>query len=111
MPDIDRIMGLAPVIPVLVIDRIEDAVPIATALVEGGLPVLEVTLRTPVALDAIRAMREGPGGGVGAAPVLAPAGLDAALAAGAEFIVSPGLTDRLGRAAAEAGVPFLPGVA
>ena len=58
MRDLDAIMGAAPVIPVLVVDRLEDALPMARALVAGGLPVLEVTLRTPVALDAIRAMRE-----------------------------------------------------
>lgn len=111
MPDIERIMALAPVIPVLVIERLEHAVPIAEALVAGGLPVLEVTLRTPVALDAIAAMKEVPGAIVGAGTVLDPAQLRGALAAGAEFIVSPGLTERLGHAAAEAGVAFLPGVA
>ena len=111
MPDIDQILATAPVIPVLVIDRIEDAVPIAEALVEGGLPVLEVTLRTPVALDAIRAMARIPGAIVGAGTVLDPDQLDAARDAGARFIVSPGLTDRLGRAAAASGLPFLPGVA
>jgi 2-dehydro-3-deoxyphosphogluconate aldolase/(4S)-4-hydroxy-2-oxoglutarate aldolase len=111
MPELDRILALAPVIPVLVIDRVEDAVPIAEALVAGGLPVLEVTLRTPAALAAIAAMRQVPGAVIGAGTVLDPAQLDAALAAGAEFIVSPGLTDRLGTAAVAAGIPFLPGVA
>ena len=109
MRTIDDIMGLAPVIPVLVIDRVEDARPIAEALVAGGLPVLEVTLRTPAALDAIRAMRQVPGAVVGAGTVLDPAQLAAALDAGAEFIVSPGLTEPLGKAAASAGIPFLPG--
>lgn len=109
MRTIDDIMALAPVIPVLIIDRVEDAVPIAEALVEGGLPVLEVTLRTPVALAAIRAMRQVPGAVVGAGTVLDPDQLAAALDAGAEFIVSPGLTEPLGRAAASAGIPFLPG--
>lgn len=111
MTDIDTLTGLAPVIPVLVIDRLEDARPIAEALVAGGLPVLEVTLRTPVAFDAIREMKSVPGAVVGAGTVLDPAQLDAALSAGAEFIVSPGLTDRLGRAVTDAGVPFLPGTA
>src|SRR6185436_20071411 len=111
MPDIDQILGLAPVIPVLVVDRLEDAVPIAEALVAGGLPVLEVTLRTPVALDAIRAMAAVPGAVVGAGTVLDPGQLDAAQDAGARFIVSPGLTERLGQAAAASGLPFLPGIA
>ena len=111
MADIDQILGLAPVIPVLVIDRLEDAVPIAEALVEGGLPVLEVTLRTPVALDAIRAMAAVPGAVVGAGTVLDPGQLDAARSAGARFIVSPGLTERLGHAAAASGLPYLPGIA
>jgi len=109
MRTIDDIMALAPVIPVLIIDRIEDAVPIAEALVAGGLPVLEVTLRTPVALDAIRAMKQVPHAVVGAGTVLDPAQLAGALDAGAEFIVSPGLTEPLGKAAASADVPFLPG--
>ncbi|HVQ07658.1 MAG TPA: bifunctional 4-hydroxy-2-oxoglutarate aldolase/2-dehydro-3-deoxy-phosphogluconate aldolase [Allosphingosinicella sp.] len=110
MSEIDRLMGLAPVIPVLVIDRVEDARPIAEALLEGGLPVLEVTLRTPAALDAIRAMKQVPGAIVGAGTVLDPRQLGAALEAGAEFIVSPGLTELLGRAVAAEGVPYLPGV-
>lgn len=111
MRDLDTIMRAAPVIPVLVIERIEDALPIARALVEGGLPVLEVTLRTPAALDALRAMKEVEGAIVGAGTVLNPDQLDAAIHAGAEFAVSPGLTDQLGRAAAEAPIPLLPGTA
>jgi 2-dehydro-3-deoxyphosphogluconate aldolase/(4S)-4-hydroxy-2-oxoglutarate aldolase len=111
MNDVERIMRLAPVIPVLVIDDVAHAVPIAQALVAGGLPVLEVTLRTPAALDVIRAMKQVAGAVVGAGTVLNPAQLDAALSAGAEFIVSPGLTPSLGRAAIESGVPFLPGTA
>ena len=110
MRTIDEIMALAPVIPVLVVDRVEDAVPIAQALVDGGLPVLEVTLRTPAALEAIRAMKQVAGAVVGAGTVLDPRQLTEALDAGAEFIVSPGLTERLGEAAASAGIPFLPGV-
>jgi 2-dehydro-3-deoxyphosphogluconate aldolase/(4S)-4-hydroxy-2-oxoglutarate aldolase len=108
---IDQIMRTAPVIPVIVIDRVEDALPMAEALVAGGLRVLEVTLRTPAALAAMAVMKSVPGAIVGAGTVLNPAMLDSALAAGAEFIVSPGLTEPLGRAAIERGVPFLPGVA
>jgi len=109
MRTIDEIMNLAPVIPVLIVDSAEDALPIAEALVEGGLPVLEVTLRTPAAFDAIRRMKRVPGAVVGAGTVLDPAQLAAALDAGAEFIVSPGLTEPLGKAAASADIPFLPG--
>jgi 2-dehydro-3-deoxyphosphogluconate aldolase/(4S)-4-hydroxy-2-oxoglutarate aldolase len=111
MRDIDTIMAAAPVIPVLVIERAGDAVPIARALVQGGLPVLEVTLRTPAALDAIRAMKEVEGAIVGAGTVLDPDQLARAAEAGAEFAVSPGLTRRLGEAAAHAPIPLLPGVA
>ena len=108
---IEEIMRTAPVIPVLVVDRLEDAMPMAEALVSGGLRVLEVTLRTPVALDAIRAMREVDGAIVGAGTVVDQEQLQAAIDAGAQFIVSPGLTEALGRAAIRAEVPFLPGVA
>ncbi len=111
MTDIEAIMRTAPVIPVLVIEDAAHAIPIAQALVAGGLPVLEVTLRTAAALDVIRAMKQVPGAIVGAGTVLGPADLDAALAAGAEFIVSPGLTETLGRAAVSSGMPFLPGTA
>jgi 2-dehydro-3-deoxyphosphogluconate aldolase/(4S)-4-hydroxy-2-oxoglutarate aldolase len=111
MRDIDSILGAAPVIPVLTIERIEDAVPIARALVAGGLPVLEVTLRTPAALGAIRAMKAVDGAIVGAGTLLDPSHLDAAIAAGAEFAVSPGLTRALGEAALGAPIPLLPGVA
>ena len=110
-PAIDAIMALAPVIPVLVIEDVAHAVPIAEALVRGGLPALEVTLRTPCALDVIREMAQVPGAVVGAGTVLNPADLDKALAAGAKFIVSPGLTPALGAAAVASGVPFLPGTA
>jgi 2-dehydro-3-deoxyphosphogluconate aldolase/(4S)-4-hydroxy-2-oxoglutarate aldolase len=111
MSDIDALMRMAPVIPVIVIDDPAHAVPLAVALVAGGLPVLEVTLRTPAALDAIRAMKAVPGAVVGAGTVSSPAQLDAALAAGREFVVAPGLTEPLGEAAIAAGVPFLPGIA
>ena len=111
MPEIDRILAAAPVIPVLVIERVEDALPLARALVGGGLPVLEVTLRTPAALDAIRAMKSVEGAIVGAGTVLTPAQYRAAADAGAEFAVSPGLTDRIADAAGGGPVPLLPGVA
>jgi len=108
---IDAIMRTAPVIPVLIIDDLAQAIPLAEALVAGGLTVLEVTLRTPVALDAIRAMKTVPGAIVGAGTVLNPDDLAAAIDAGSEFIVSPGLTRSLGEAAIAAGIPFLPGTA
>lgn len=111
-PDgIVSVMQLAPVIPVLVIEDVAHAVPVAQALVAGGLPALEVTLRTPCALDVIREMQQVEGAVVGAGTVTGTADLDAALAAGSQFIVSPGLTENLGRAAVESGVPFLPGIA
>jgi 2-dehydro-3-deoxyphosphogluconate aldolase/(4S)-4-hydroxy-2-oxoglutarate aldolase len=106
-----RICRLAPVIPVLVIDDLAHARPLATALVAGGLPALEVTLRTPAALDAIRAMAEVPGGVVGAGTLLTPADVKAAKAAGATFGVSPGATDRLIAACEDEGLPLLPGAA
>lgn len=108
---IDDIMQTAPVIPVLVVDDAAHALPIARALVAGGLRVLEVTLRTPAALDVIREMASVDGAIVGAGTVLNPADLDAAVAAGAQFIVSPGLTEALGHAAMATGIPFLPGIA
>ncbi|ALH81756.1 bifunctional 4-hydroxy-2-oxoglutarate aldolase/2-dehydro-3-deoxy-phosphogluconate aldolase [Sphingopyxis macrogoltabida] len=108
---IDQIMRLAPVIPVIVIDRVEDAVPMAEALVAGGLPVLEVTLRTPAALDAIAAMKTVPGAVVGAGTVLNQPDLNKSIDAGAEFIVSPGITAGLCKAAIDNGIPFLPGTA
>ena len=111
MRNIEGVMRLAPVIPVLVIQDPADAGPIARALVAGGLRVIEVTLRTPAALDAIAEMRKVEGAVVGAGTVLNPAQLEQSLAAGAEFIVSPGLTEPLGRAAIASAVPFLPGIA
>ena len=106
---IDAILDMAPVIPVLVLDGSHDPAELATTLVAAGLPVIEVTLRTPSAFDAIRVMAGVPGAVVGAGTVLDERQLDQALGAGARFIVSPGLTDRLARAAKD--VPFLPGVA
>ena len=111
MNPIERIMRTAPVIPVLVIEYASQARPLAEALVAGGLKVLEVTLRTPAAFDAIREMKQVSGAIVGAGTVTNPLELDNALAAGAEFIVSPGLTERLARVAIGHQVPFLPGVA
>ena len=107
----DELMQLAPVIPVLVIDGATDPAALAETLVAAGLPVLEVTLRTPAALDAIRAMSKVAGAVVGAGTVINPATLDQALAAGARFIVSPGLTDTLGKAAIASGTAYLPGIA
>lgn len=111
MRDIESIMRLAPVIPVLVVDDIAEARPLAQALVNGGLTVLEVTLRTPVALDVIRRMNLVPGAVVGAGTVTNKDELEAAVAAGAEFIVSPGITEPLVTAAKRMGVPILPGIA
>jgi len=111
MSNIEAIMRAAPVIPVIVIDDIAHAVPLAEALVAGGLPALEVTLRTPQALDAIRAMKQVKGAIVGAGTVVNQADLEAALDAGCEFIVSPGLTPALAQAAIQHDVAFLPGIA
>ena len=111
MSRIEDIMLMAPVIPVLVIEDVSHARPIAEALVAGGLPVLEVTLRTSTALDVIREMKQVPGAIVGAGTVLNEFALDDALKAGSEFIVSPGLTESLAKAAIAANVPFLPGTA
>lgn len=104
-----EICRLAPVVPVLVVEDLAHAKPLAEALVKGGLPALEVTLRTPCALDAIRAMAEVPGGVVGAGTLLTPADVKAAKAAGATFGVSPGATDRLIAACEDEGLPLLPG--
>lgn len=108
---IDQLMQRAPVIPVLVLDGSCDPAALAETLVSAGLPVIEVTLRTPSALGAIRAMSGVPGAIVGAGTVLNVQMLDDAIEAGSKFIVSPGLTEPLGRAAIESGVPFLPGIA
>jgi 2-dehydro-3-deoxyphosphogluconate aldolase/(4S)-4-hydroxy-2-oxoglutarate aldolase len=107
----DDILAAAPVIPVIVLDRADDARPLAEALVRGGLRVLEVTLRTPAALESLHAMRGVEGAIVGAGTVLDVAQYDAAIAAGARFVVSPGLTDALVTAAATRMVPLLPGAA
>lgn len=111
MNDIEAIMRTSAVIPVLVIDDAATAKPLAEALVKGGLRVLEVTMRTAAALDAIREMKQVPGAIVGAGTVVSTQQFDDVMNAGAEFIVSPGLTESLGRPIVESGVPFLPGVA
>jgi 2-dehydro-3-deoxyphosphogluconate aldolase/(4S)-4-hydroxy-2-oxoglutarate aldolase len=108
---IDEIMRAAPVIPVLVLEGDEDWAKLAEIFVGAGLPVLEVTLRTPGALDAIRCMGEVPGTIVGAGTVLNQRQLDEAAEAGARFIVSPGLTEPLAKAAERSHIPFLPGIA
>jgi 2-dehydro-3-deoxyphosphogluconate aldolase / (4S)-4-hydroxy-2-oxoglutarate aldolase len=109
---IDAICARAPVIPVIIIERLRDAAPLARALVAGGLPVLEVTLRSPVALEAIAMMAaEAPGAVIGAGTVLDPRQADDAAAAGAQFIVSPGTYDALTDHILHMGIPYLPGVA
>jgi 2-dehydro-3-deoxyphosphogluconate aldolase/(4S)-4-hydroxy-2-oxoglutarate aldolase len=106
------LLSLAPVIPVVVLDEPADATPLAQALLAGGVPIIEVTLRTPGALDAIRIITENvPGAVVGAGTVTTPDLVRQAVAAGARFLVSPGTTDRLLDAIDDAGVPCLPGVA
>ncbi|MEV8564423.1 bifunctional 4-hydroxy-2-oxoglutarate aldolase/2-dehydro-3-deoxy-phosphogluconate aldolase [Streptomyces sp. NPDC051322] len=105
------VLDLAPVVPVVVIDDAVDAVPLARALVAGGLPAIEVTLRTPAALDAIRAIAaEVPDAMVGAGTVLSPGTVTGSVAAGARFLVSPGWSERLLGSMRDSGVPFLPGV-
>ena len=106
-----EIASRAPIIPVLVLDDASSAAALAHALVAGGLPALEVTLRTACALDAIRAMADVPGGIVGAGTLLSPQDIRAAKEAGAKFGVSPGATPRLIAAAIEIGLPLLPGAA
>lgn len=107
----ENLCNLAPVIPVLVIDDARTAADLARALVAGGLPVLEVTLRTEAALDAIRAMAEVDGGLVGAGTLLTPYDVQQAVEAGARFGVSPGVTDHLLEAVEIHDLPLLPGAA
>ncbi|MFD4692655.1 bifunctional 4-hydroxy-2-oxoglutarate aldolase/2-dehydro-3-deoxy-phosphogluconate aldolase [Streptomyces sp. NPDC058463] len=105
------VLDLAPVVPVVVLQDAADAVPLARALVAGGLPAIEVTLRTPAALDAIRAIAaEVPDAVVGAGTVISVSHVTETVAAGARFLVSPGWTDTLLDAMKASGVPFLPGV-
>lgn len=110
---IDKILKVAPVVPVMVVQRLEDAVPLAQALYNGGLKVLEITLRTPVALDAIRAMVDAlpEDAVIGAGTIITPQDLEQAVAAGSKFLVSPGTTPELIKAAKASSVPLLPGVA
>jgi len=108
---IDEIMRTSPVIPVLVLEGDADWQKLAETFVEAGLRVLEVTLRTPAALDAIRQMGQVPGAIVGAGTVLNEQQLDEAVAAGSRFIVSPGLTEPLAKAVLNSGIAYLPGVA
>jgi 2-dehydro-3-deoxyphosphogluconate aldolase / (4S)-4-hydroxy-2-oxoglutarate aldolase len=106
------LLDLAPVIPVVVLDQPADAMPLAQALLTGGIPVIEITLRTPAALDAIRIITSNlPGAVVGAGTVTSAGLVRQAVDAGAQFLVSPGTTDRLLSAMDDAGVPCLPGVA
>ncbi|MGP3947344.1 bifunctional 4-hydroxy-2-oxoglutarate aldolase/2-dehydro-3-deoxy-phosphogluconate aldolase [Streptomyces sp. 7N604] len=105
------VLDLAPVIPVVVLEDAADAVPLARALVSGGLPAIEVTLRTRAAPAAIRAIAdEVPDAVVGAGTVISPGGAELAASAGSRFLVSPGWTDRLLDAMKGSGLPFLPGV-
>jgi 2-dehydro-3-deoxyphosphogluconate aldolase/(4S)-4-hydroxy-2-oxoglutarate aldolase len=108
---IETIMRTSPVIPVLVIEDAATARPLAEALVRGGLRVLEVTMRTPAALDAIREMKQVPGAIVGAGTVVNPDQFQQVMDADVEFIVSPGLTERLAEPIIASGVPYLPGIA
>jgi 2-dehydro-3-deoxyphosphogluconate aldolase/(4S)-4-hydroxy-2-oxoglutarate aldolase len=109
--NIEAIMKTAPVIPVLVIEDAATARPLAEALVKGGLRVLEVTLRTEAAMEAIAEMKKVEGAIVGAGTVVNTDQFEQVMKADAEFIVSPGLTDRLGDAITRSGVPYLPGIA
>lgn len=108
---IDDILRRAPVVPVLAVADPGDAIPLAETLVAAGLPVLEITLRTPVALEVIRRMRDVPGAIVGAGTVLTAGDLAAVREAGAAFAISPGATDALYAAARNADIPLLPGIA
>lgn len=107
----EKLCRTAPVIPVLVVEDAATAGDLAAALVAGGLPVLEVTLRTPAALDVIREMAKVEGGIVGAGTVLTRADAVAAKEAGAQFAVAPGATDKLLEACEEISLPILPGAA
>lgn len=108
---ITNICKFAPIMPVLVVHDVSDAVPLANALIAGGLPALEVTLRTPAALNVIEAMAKVPGGVVGAGTLVTPQDVRDAKSAGAVFGVSPGATDTLIEACKSHGLPLLPGAA
>ncbi|RZQ52161.1 keto-deoxy-phosphogluconate aldolase [Pseudoalteromonas phenolica] len=109
---IENILTSAPVVPVVVIENLEDAVPLAKALYNGGLKALEITLRTPVAAEAVKLMKEAvPEAYVGTGTVIDKATFEASVAAGADFMVSPGVNDELLALAKESDIPFLPGAA
>lgn len=109
---IENILTSAPVVPVVVIENLEDAVPLAKALFNGGLKALEITLRTPVAAEAVKLMKEAvPEAYVGTGTVIDKATFEASVAAGADFMVSPGVNDELLALAKESDIPFLPGAA
>ncbi|GMM85166.1 keto-deoxy-phosphogluconate aldolase [Pseudoalteromonas phenolica] len=109
---IENILTSAPVVPVVVIENLEDAVPLAKALYNGGLKALEITLRTPVAAEAVKLMKEAvPEAYVGTGTVIDKATFEASVAAGADFMVSPGVNDELLALAKETDIPFLPGAA
>jgi 2-dehydro-3-deoxyphosphogluconate aldolase/(4S)-4-hydroxy-2-oxoglutarate aldolase len=109
---IENILTSAPVVPVVVIENLEDAVPLAKALYNGGLKALEITLRTPVAAEAVKLMKEAvPEAYVGTGTVIDKSTFEASVAAGADFMVSPGVNDELLALAKETDIPFLPGAA
>ncbi|NMM41766.1 bifunctional 4-hydroxy-2-oxoglutarate aldolase/2-dehydro-3-deoxy-phosphogluconate aldolase [Pseudoalteromonas arctica] len=109
---IEKILSLAPVVPVVVIEHLEDAAPLARALYNGGLKALEITLRTPIAAEAVKLMKaEVPEAYVGTGTVVDKASFDTSVAAGADFMVSPGINDELLALAKESDIPFLPGAA
>lgn len=110
--NIEAILSSAPVVPVVVIDNLEDAAPLARALYNGGLRALEITLRTPVAAEAVKLMKQAvPEAYVGTGTVVDKATFEASVAAGADFMVSPGVTDELIELAKSTDIPFLPGAA
>lgn len=109
---IEKILASAPVVPVVVIEKLEDAAPLARALYNGGLKALEITLRTPIAAEAVKLMKaEVPEAYVGTGTVVDKASFEASVAAGADFMVSPGVNDELLALAKETDIPFLPGAA
>ncbi|NHH89616.1 bifunctional 4-hydroxy-2-oxoglutarate aldolase/2-dehydro-3-deoxy-phosphogluconate aldolase [Pseudoalteromonas sp. MB47] len=109
---IEKILSSAPVVPVVVIEKLEDAAPLARALYNGGLKALEITLRTPIAAEAVKLMKEAvPEAYVGTGTVVDKATFNASVEAGADFMVSPGVNDELLALAKDTGIPFLPGAA
>ncbi|GAA63310.1 2-dehydro-3-deoxyphosphogluconate aldolase / 4-hydroxy-2-oxoglutarate aldolase [Pseudoalteromonas sp. BSi20311] len=109
---IEKILASAPVVPVVVIEKLEDAAPLARALYNGGLKALEITLRTPIAAQAVKLMKaEVPEAYVGTGTVVDKASFNASVEAGADFMVSPGVSDELLALAQESSIPFLPGAA